>query len=299
MQIGSVDKNNQPQFSGLTRTLSKKYFATFDEIKDVFEKHQKADGIAGSLPYSWIKNIQHKPKSFRDTAIKEVYQTLRGIFAELEIKNLKEKSKILTETLHKAEILPDSNIVIIKNRKLDGSTISGVYTIHEKGKNPTLEPVFIKKFKTRKQLAGRKNSDGLYPETAMGLHFNKLMADRHIWKFLWSDVNAGYIASHYDAQPKHVKIPHTLGIGSDDLDKENFFKKLMKTTGDFTDIRKILAKYGFIHQDYHDENIIITRDKKGNLITRLIDLGSIVPLTEKNSYRLKFINYNHATKTFE
>lgn len=299
MQIQSVDKNYRPQFSGLTRTLSKNYFATFEEIKDVFEKHPKADGIAGSLPYSWIKNIQHKPKAFRDSAIKEVYQTFRDIFTEPEIKSLKEKSKILTKALHKAEILPESNIVIIKSRKLDGRTISGVFTIHEKGKNPALEPVFIKKFKDKEQRAFRKDYDGLYPETALGLHFNKLMADRHIWKFFWSDVKAGYIASHYDAQPQNVKIPRHLMLSSDEIDKENYFKKLMKITGDYTDIRKILAKYGFIHRDYHDENIVITRDKKGNLITRLIDLGRITRINERNSYYLKFINYNHATKSFE
>ena len=73
----------------------------------------------------------------------------------------------------------------------------------------------------------------------------------------------------------------------------------MKITGDYTDIRKILAKYGFIHRDYHDENIVITRDKKGNLITRLIDLGRITRLNERNSYYLRFINYNPATKSFE
>lgn len=297
MQIQSVDKNYRPQFSGLTRALSKSYFATFEEIKDVFEKHPKADGIAGSLPYSWIKNIQHQPKDFRDTVIKEVYAVMREIFSAPD--ELKQKSKYLTDVLHKTGILPESSIMIIKKRKLDGSTISGVFTIHEKGKNPTLEPVFIKKFLAPEPKSFRKDYNGLYPETALGLHFNKLMADRHIWKFFWSDVKAGYIASHYDAQPQNVKIPRHLMLSSDEIDKENYFKKLMKITGDYTDIRKILAKYGFIHQDYHDENIVITRDKKGNLITRLIDLGRITRLNERNSYYLRFINYNPATKSFE
>ncbi len=297
MQISSVDKNYQPQFSGLTRTLSKNYFATLEEIKDVFEKHPKSNGIAGSLPYSWIKNIRYSPKNYRDSAIKEVYATMRDIFSAPG--ELKQKSKQLTEVLHKTGILPDTNIMIIKQRKLDGSTISGVFTIHEKGKNPSLDPVFIKKFKAPELIALRKDCDGLYPETALGLHFNKLMADRHIWKFFWSDVKAGYIASHYDSQPKNIKIPASLGISSDEADKEKFFKKLMKITGDYTDIRKILAKYGFMHQDYHDENLVITRDKKGNLITKLIDIGSVVRLNKRNSYYLRFINYNPATKSFE
>lgn len=303
MQITGID-NNQPQFKGLTRTLSRNYFASFEEIQDVFIKHPKANNIAGSLPYSWIKPVQNKPKEIRDNSIKQVYEVLREIFGEniqsdVSAAKLKEKSRLLTKTMHKAGILPNENIMIIKKRKLDGSMISGVFTIHEKGKNPTLEKIFIKKFKNKIPRAYQRNDGGLYAETALGLHFNKLMADRHILKMFWADIDAGYIASRYEVQPKNVKIPKPLLKCSDEREKQAYFKKLMSITGDFTDIRKILAKYGFVHKDYHDENLVITRDKKGNLITRLIDLGRIIKGRKFDLDSVNYINYNQATKSFE
>ena len=303
MQINNDIQNQNIHFAGLTRTLSRNYFATLPEIQDVFTKHQKADNIAGSLPYSWIKSIQHNPKPERDEAIKSVYSAMRRIFGkyitEKPTKNeLKDYSKILTHTLRKAGIIPDGNIVIINKRKVSGSTVSGIYTIHEKGKNPTLEKVLIKKY--REGISKRRlNTEGAAAETALGLHLNKRICDRHILKFLWGDINAGYTASHYEVSPQNVKIPKKLSLFAEQEDKEKFFKKLMKLTNDFTDIRKILAKYGFKHYDFHDENILITRDKKGNLITKLIDIGRIDKAPQNLLDQEKFITYNYATKSFE
>ena len=184
MQINNDIQNQNIHFAGLTRTLSRNYFATLPEIQDVFTKHQKADNIAGSLPYSWIKSIQHNPKPERDEAIKSVYSAMRRIFGkyitEKPTKNeLKDYSKILTHTLRKAGIIPDGNIVIINKRKVSGSTVSGIYTIHEKGKNPTLEKVLIKKY--REGISKRRlNTEGAAAETALGLHLNKRICDRHI-----------------------------------------------------------------------------------------------------------------------
>ena len=303
MQINNDIKNQNIHFSGLTRTLSRNYFATLPEIQDVFINHKKADNIAGSLPYSWIKSIQHNPKPERDEAIKSVYSTMRRIFGryitEKTTKNeLKVYSKILTHTFRKAGIIPEGNIIIINKRKVSGSTVSGIYTIHEKGKNPTLEKVLIKKY--REGISKRRlNTEGAAAETALGLHLNKRICDRHILKFLWGDINAGYTASHYEVSPQNVKIPKKLSLFAEQEGKENFFKKLMKLTNDFTDIRRILAKYGFKHYDFHDENVLITRDKKGNLITKLIDIGRIDKAPQNLLDQEKFITYNHATKSFE
>lgn len=302
MQINANQKSNQIQFKGLTRTLSRKYFGTLQDIQDVFTKNPNANDIAGSLPYTWLQPIQHKSKQERAQAIKSVYSAMRRIFGEYIHENppkteLKDYSRILTHTLRKAGIIPESNIVIIRKRKVDGSTISGIYTIHEKGKNPTLEKILIKKYK--KLSKSRQNSEGVMPETALGLHLNKLACDRHILKILWGDAKAGYTASIYEVSPKNVKIPKKLSLFSDQKDKEKFFKKLMMITQDFTDIRKILAKYGFKHCDFHDENILITRDKKGNLLTKLIDIGRIEKPLPKILQDEKFITYNHATKSFE
>lgn len=273
MQISHSNYSNT-NFTGATRTLRRNYFATAEEICDVFAKHPKSDGIAGSLPHSWIKNLISQPKEQRGEAIKALYKLFRESFGENN-NDPKQLSERFTAVLRNLNIIPKENQIIIKKRKLDGSILRGAYTIQERGKTKTLEPLFIKQFMEKKH---SRNSDGILAELALGLHFHRLARNEHIIRPYFGDTIAKFMVSKYELTPQNVRIPHQLSK-ADSFDPEalqNFFNTQKAITGDNTDIKSILAKYRFEHQDLHDQNVLITRNKKGKLIIKLIDLGKII-----------------------
>lgn len=271
-----VSYNNYPNttFTGATRTLKRNYLATAEEICEVFAKYPKSNGIAGSLPHSWIKNSVSQPKEQRGEFIKSLYKLFRESFGENN-NNPKQLSERFTAVLRDLNIIPKENQIIIKKRKLDGSVLRGAYTIQERGKTKTLEPLFIKQFTEKKH---SRNSDGIFAELALGLHLHKLAGNEHILRPYFGDTIAKFMVSKYEVTPQNVKIPHQLSK-ADSFDPEvlqNFFNTQKAITGDSTNIKALLAKYKFEHQDLHDQNVLITRNKKGKLIIKLIDLGKII-----------------------
>ena len=283
MQISHSNYSNK-NFTGATRTLRRNYFATAEEICDVFAKHPKSDGIAGSLPHSWIKNLISQPKEQRGEAIKSLYKLFRESFGENN-NDPKQLSERFTAVLRDLNIIPKENQIIIKKRKLDGSVLRGAYTIQERGKKKTLEPLFIKQFIEKKH---SRNSDGILAEIALGLHFHRLVRNEHILRPYFGDTIAKFMVSKYEITPQNVKIPRP-------LTKSEMFtygvvpylQNLRKITGDNTNIQSILLKKGFYHKDLHDQNVLITKDKKGNLIVKLIDLGKIIKLKPINLFTKK------------
>lgn len=283
MQI-CQNNNLNIQFSGATRTLKRQHFKTAAEIADVFAKHPNSDGIAGSLPYGWLKNILCFPKEKKDFIIKDLYKLFRETFQKayptyISKVQLEEMSQHFTNTLRKLEVIPEENQVIIKKRKLGGAIIRGAFVIQERGANKTLEPLFVKQFSNN---YGRRSADkeGVYAELALGLHLNKITGSEHIIRPYFGDTRARYMVSKYETSPQNVKIPRALTLGELYTPGclEQYFENLKAITKDQTDIEKLLAKKGFEHRDLHDQNIIITKNKKGNLIQKLIDLGKIVKI---------------------
>ena len=55
----SNNNNSQTFTSGITRKLSRNYYATQQEIIDLFNKHPQKNGIAGQFPKSWIDNLNN------------------------------------------------------------------------------------------------------------------------------------------------------------------------------------------------------------------------------------------------
>lgn len=276
MRISS-DKTQDIRFAGATRKLSRTHFETAREIIDVFEKHPKSDGIAGSLPHSWIKNIIPLSKGERADKIKTLYKLFRESFKIGAGDNTTQISKKFTKVLKQLNVIPEENQIIVKNRaKLKGAFLRGAFVIQERGKNKTLEPLFVKQFvdNTRRRSA---NDSGIFAELAMGLHLDRLIHDERILKPYFGDTKGMFMVSKYEVAPQNVKLPRKLSRSEsfDDLCLAKYIKKLYKITNDKTNVQELLMNKGFFHCDLHDENLLITRNKKGKLIVKLIDLGEI------------------------
>lgn len=278
MQI-TPSNNSNINFNGATRTLKRNYFATAQEIADVFEKHPKSDGIAGSLPYSWLKNIIHLPKEKKSETIKNLYNFFRKTFQrDFSFKSqMREISEEFTNTLRVLKIIPEENKIVIKKRKLDGKVLKGAYIIQERGKTKTLEPLFVKQFV---DISGKRSADteGIMAELSLGLHLHRLTGSEHILHPYFGDTKGRFMVSKYEITPQNVTIPKNLSLADlcSSSSLTEHFEKLREITGDNTDIEALLAKKGFEHRDLHDQNVLITRNQKGNLILKLIDLGKLV-----------------------
>ncbi len=277
MQVYSNNNASHINFQGTTRTLRRNYFETLGEITDVFEKHPKSDGIAGNLPFSWVKNIIHLSKEEKTPIFRGLYKLLRESFSTSNTQNPAEISRNFTTFLRQHKIIPPENQIIVKKRNLDGKVLKGAYTISERGKEKTLEPLFVKQFVENSKKI-EVDQEGLLPELAIGLHLGKVLHDEHIIKPFFGDTKGGFMVTPYHRTPQNVKIPPKLDKidAFDYYAKQAYFAKLRKITGDDTDIELLLNSKDFTHKDLHDENVLITRDKKGRLIVKLIDLGGIV-----------------------
>lgn len=281
MQITSP--NYKTNFKGATGTLRNSYFKSANEIAGIFTKYPKSKGIAGSLPFSWLKNIINYSKEEKGNIITQVYDIFHEMFKKrypqnMSKKELSEMSKKFTAQMRALNILPEENQLIIKKRKVDGGIISGAFVISERGENKTLEPLFIKQFKDN---FGKHSADkeGIFTELALGLHLGKIFGgNEHIISPYFGDTIGRFMVSKYETAPQKIKIPNNLTISelySPGI-LQKYFQKLKAITKDNTDINLLLAKKGFEHNDLHDQNVIITRNKKGKLIVKLIDLGKIV-----------------------
>lgn len=278
------NKTPEIHFQGATKTLKKHHFKTEKSISRIFIDYPNSNDIAGSLPYGWLKNIIQLPKEKKTDIIKNIYKLFRETFTDNHNKKeLIQISEKFTNTLRELGIIPSSNQIIIKKKNAQGTILTGAYTIKERGKNKTLEPLFIKKFydNSGKHSA---NIEGIFAELALGLHLNKLSDNEHILSPYFGDIKAKFMVSKYEITPQNIKIPRALSqeeLYCSPSALKSYFEKLNNITNDYTNLNKLLAKYGFEHRDLHDQNVIITRNKCGKLILKLIDLGKIV----KNNYK--------------
>ncbi len=285
MQV-TLNNNSNIGFSGATRTFRRNYYSTVQEMVDVFEKYPKSDGIAGSLPHSWLKKLIPLPKDERGEKIKTLYRLFRESFGS-DNNNLQQISERFTLTLRDLNIIPAENQIIIKKRKLDGKMLRGAFTIKERGKSKTLEPLFVKQF-IKSSRKHPPDDEGLLPELALGLHLHRIFRDEHIIRPYFSDTKARFMVSKYEITPQNVKIPRPLTKSEMfTYGAVPYLQNLRKITGDNTNIQSILLKKGFYHKDLHDQNVLITKDKKENLIVKLIDLGKIIKLKPINLFTKK------------
>ncbi|MBP3925316.1 hypothetical protein J6E39_08795 [bacterium] len=272
----NLNNTQNVKFTGATRTFRRNYFETNKEILDVFEKYPKTNGIIGSLPHSWLQNIIHLPKEERGEKIKILYKLFSESFGLVD-KEVMELSEHFTKVLRTLNVIPEKNQIVIKKRNLTGGMLRGAMVIQERGENKTLEPLFVKQFinRSNKHLA---NNNGILAELTLGLHLDRLFHSEHIIKPYFGDIKSKYMVSKYEVTPQNIKIPSKLKSEEafDLSSRTKYFKTLQKIAGDKTDIQSLLIKKGFFHCDLHDENVLITKDKNGKLILKLIDLGNII-----------------------
>ncbi len=285
MQISEC-QNYKPRvhFNGLTSKLRKTNPKCMEDIRDMFIKYQKSDGIAGSLPSSWIERISSKSKDEKGSAIKTIYAKIREIVQNLgdnaSSKNeLKKASKELTETMRKTGFLPKTNSVFIQERKVFGGVMSKALTIHEYGKNPSLQKLFIKKYIPHEDLPlVQAQNNGLLPELSLGLRMNYVHKNRHNLRIYWGDYAGNFMVSEYLQPVKNVKIPTRWSLYGCYNAWENFFEKLKKLTRDDKKISEILRNRGYIAFDLHDCNVMVCKDKKGLPVVKILDYGDILKL---------------------
>ena len=308
-------------FNGAGDIFRKSFIETQDEIIKIFENDKLSDGIAGKLPQTWLNKIQTTSKEEKDEIVKRIFLSFRAAIkhlkpynidaksikfsqkqADLENRRLKEASKFLTKALHHFGILEDTNSVYFKRRKVRGKYINRGYLLAERGKNPTLEKLFIKTFKKTDNTI-EANANGKYSELAHGLYLNELKCE-YISKFYWGDVKAGYLATEYETPPKHISpivqfkkeykdlldfavdfFKQTgislmdimkKGINPGKINNRNRFEPANKEDLIIGFLQTTLNKAGLCHCDLHKDNAVIGTDKNGKAIVKIVDIGGVV-----------------------
>ncbi len=319
----SYYKNKQEiSFQGATEEFSRRFITTQKEIIDVFIKDPKSKRIAGNLPDSWLIKLTGKTQEEKNEIIGKIFMLFRAAIkhlkpydaqigskdynkskANLENKRIKEVSIFLTKGLRHFGILPENNLITLKRLKVKGLYIKRGYVLKEKGQKPTLERLFIKKFRRINPLSLECDTNGQYSEIAHGLYLNKNVPSEYITKFYWGDTKAGYMATKYETAPKHsspiVKFKKEYNsleefandfynktgielyevIDQDIIPGEfinNKFKPYTKETLILNFLQKILNQHGLQHTDLHDFNAIIGTTEEGKPIVKIIDIGGIV-----------------------
>ncbi len=307
-------------FCGVTEELSKRFIKTQKEIIDEFVKDPESNWIAGSLPKGWLEKINRLPKKEQSEVQKKIFLIFRSAVkhlkpycapkgskefkqcrADLENKRLKEASEFLTKGLRKFGILSDTNSVNFKILKVSGSFTQRAYLLREKGKNPTLEKLFIKKFKKPKTDYSA-DYNGQFSEIAHGLYLNKKVKSKYMAKFYWGDTKTGYMATEYQTLPKNAspivklkKLYPTMHSFFQELHEQtgiqmNELTKYGVKSGKITPkgfqpytkehiitglLQAILGKHGLYHNDLHNLNAIIGSTPKHKPIVKLVDIGGL------------------------
>lgn len=309
-------------FTGATDTFTKRFVAKQKEIAEVFEKDPDSDWIAGYLPKNWSERLKAKTEEERNEITKKIFLSFRAAVkhlkpynapprskefsqhkVDLENKRVKETSKFLTNALRHFGVLPETNTLHLKRRKVHGDYIERGYVLYEKGKNPSLEKLFIKTFKKINPLSIEADFNGIYAEPAHWLNLNKLDC-KYLSKVYWGDVKAKFMATEYETPPKFyspiVQFKNTydtlfsfakdfykqtgirlselleLGINPGTLDKKGKFKPKSKEELIIGYLQSVLEKAGLYHCDLHKDNAVIGTDKNGRPIVKIIDIGGIM-----------------------
>ena len=310
-----------PAFTGVTDVFRKKFVTTQKEIIEIFENDKTSDGIAGTLPKNWLVRLHAQTREEKNNIEKKIFLTLRAAIrhlkpynvnikhknysqhkAELERKQIKESSEFLTKAFRHFGIIPETNSVYLKQRKVHGKYINRGYLLAERGKNPTLEKIFIKTFKKINPDLIECNTNGKYAELAHGLNLNELKCD-YISKVYWGDVKADYIATEYESPPRFsspivqfkkeynnlldfamdfykqtgIKLLELMkkGINPGKTTHKNKFEPKHKDDLIVGFLQSILEKAGLCHCDLHKDNAIIGTDKSGKAIVKIVDIGGV------------------------
>lgn len=310
-------------FKGVTDVFRKNFIKTQAEMIEEFAKDPAAKGIAGSLPPYWLAKLEGR--SDKKEVVEKVLQLFRAAIkhlkpynapkrrsgyradkAGLEIHRMKEASAFLTKGLRHFGILSETNSVHLKRLKVRGNYISRGYVLREKGEDPTLEKLFIKKFREINPYEDAANHNGKYSEIAHGLFINSNIKNKHISKFYWGDIEAGYLTTEYQVPPKGVsptvklksfyedisefardfynqtgislKELNAHGIKCGTINKEGKFIPETKEDIIIPYLQSVLSEAGLAHFDLHSKNAVIGSTRQKQPILRLIDIGGVAQI---------------------
>ena len=322
---GNKKNRVQPAFRGVTEELSKRFYKTQAEIIDEFIKDPKSKGIAGQLPTNWLAKIKADTPELREEIIQKVFMSIRSAVkhlkpynapvkskeyrihkANLENKRLKEASEYLSKSLRHFGILEETNSVNFKILKVSGNFTKRAYVLQEKGKNPTLEKLFIKSFKEITPLSSTADYNGKYSEVAHWLYLNNKTKSPYFSKVYWGDTEGRFMALEYETPPKHISpivkfksnYENIYKFAADfyrqtGIELSNLFEKgikpgIINKFGKFEPAKKealimnylqqLLKEYNLHHTDLHNQNAIIGKDKSGHAIVKIVDIGGLVEL---------------------
>ena len=314
---------NSVSFTGVTEVFQKRFIQTQKEIADVFAKHPEDDGIAGSLPANWLAKIADKSKEEQSFIVAKIFKAFRAAIkhfrpynapkktkssysqhkANLENKRIKEASVFLTKALRHFGILSEENSVNFKRRKVHGNYINRGYVLKERGKNPSLEKLFIKIFKNLDPRRPDANFNGKDAETAHWLYLNQIKC-KNISKIYWGDTKGAYIATEYETPPKHsspivqlkqsykslgdfgIDFERQTGLSLEDLLNRGIVPGKIDRKGRFVPkskedlimgyLHRELNDAGLMHSDLHKDNAVIGTDENGKPIVKIIDIGGLM-----------------------
>ena len=318
----NTQTENRPSFTGAADIFAKKFIETQKEIDEIFLKNPEDNWIAGSLPQGWLEKLQKFPEDTRKDVTQKIFLAFRAAVKHLkpynapktskdysingqnkENRNAKEASKYLTKALRHFGIIPETNSVNFKRRKVFGQYINRGYVLKEKGQNPTLEKLFIKIFKKTNPDILDTNYNGVKAETAHWLNLNQINC-KYISKIYWGDIKGNFIASEYATPPKYISPIVKFKAAYNTL--QDFYHDFQKQTGiDVTELidrnitpgktnpkglyvpkskEEIIIGYlqseldeaGLRHLDLHKDNAVIGTDENGKAIVKIIDIGGVV-----------------------
>lgn len=304
----SPNNNGHPAFtSGITRKLSRNYCSCEDDVIEILNKHPQKNGIAGQLPISWIEKLNASEfVNNKREIIKDIYQQFASI-VKLASENIIEASDKLTEILRNYKILTNKQSYNIKKINTSGATyIENGYILE--GSNGA-RSLFIKEFKDLSGMEPRRykihtKRDGKYIELARALQLNNQIKDRHIMHTNWGDTKNRYMVSEYVKPLKRYKSKIEIKQSYnnekeliEDLNKkygfryyeiknnnvkigyeyENKFYSYPEERIIYNYFFNLLEKQNLAHYDLMDNpyNYIVTKDKNGNPLLKLIDFGGI------------------------
>lgn len=306
--INSKSQNHYINFSGgITRKLKRNYFPNEVEVIKVFERHPQKNGIAGQLPKNWIDNLNQFPfNENKSDCIRDIYKQFAKII-KLAENDIKKATENLNQLLKKYGILKGKESYNIT--KIDTSESVYAKNGYIIKSNNEAKDLFVKEFKNLDYMSPRRYAlatehDGKYVETARAMQINNQIKDKHIMHTYWSDTQNGYMVSEYIKPTTNSKSK--IQIKEIYSSKKELIKELQKKYG-FTleEIKNNNIKIGYEHENkfypypeeriifnyfstilgkkklipydlmYNENNYIITTNKKGQNILKLIDFGKI------------------------
>lgn len=306
--INIYSNSNTPSFNGgITRKLGRTYCSCEQDIVDIFNKHPQKNGIAGQLPKSWIEKLNASEfVNNKREVIQNIYQQFASI-VKTASDNVVEAADKLTNVLRNYKILTEKQSYNIRKINTSGySHIENGYILE--GTNGA-ESLFVKEFKDLSNIEPRlykykTKRDGKYIELARALQLNKQLKDRHIMHTNWGDTQNRFMVSEYVKPLKRYKSK--IEIKESYNNEKELIEDLNKKYGfRYYEIKNNNVKLGFEYEDkfysYPEDriiynyffslleklnlkhidlmdnpaNYIVSKDKDGNPLLKLIDFGGI------------------------